>query len=72
MPGRHKDVAPKIIAEFDDGKWHKVDAIAEKLDMPLDEIEQAVGLMISKPKNYKAKCEQDTRERSSHLSRATR
>jgi len=58
VPGRHKNVAPKIIDHFDDGKWHKVDAIAEKLDMPLADVEQAVSLMISKPKNYKAKCEQ--------------
>jgi len=57
IPGRKLNVASKIIEHFADGKWHSLDAIAEKIDAPRKDIEHTFALMIGKPRNYKAKCE---------------
>lgn len=59
VPGRHKGVAPKIIKQFGDGKWHRVDAVAEELEIPRAEVEQAIKTVAGHPEKYKdAKCEQ--------------
>jgi len=57
VPGRKLNLSPKIIEHFADGKWHSLDTIAEKIEAPRDDIERTFALMLSKPRNYKAKCE---------------